>query len=171
MAEPWRCCFAESPLGPLLLAGPVGALAFLGFPAGCRSRPPAPEWLEDPSPFAEARRQLEAYFAGRRRNFELPLAPGGTPFQAAAWRALQAIPYGETRTYARMAAEIGRPRAVRALGAANGANPLPILIPCHRLVGSDGSLTGFGGGLAAKAHLLRLEGLAVEERRGRYSLA
>jgi len=164
-------CLADSPLGPLLLAGRDGALTFLGFPEGCRSRPPAPEWRHDPAPFDAARRQLEAYFAGRLRRFALALAPGGTAFQQAAWRALMDIPYGTTRTYAQHAAAIGRPRAVRAVGAANGANPLAILIPCHRLVGSDGGLTKFGGGLAAKAALLRLEGLAVEARGADFRLA
>ena len=106
------------------------------------------------------REQLDGYFAGRRQRFDLPLAPSGTAFQRKVLAALQAIPYGETRSYKEVAAAIGKPRAVRAVGAANGRNPIPIIIPCHRVIGSDGSLTGFGGGLAAKRALLALEGNA-----------
>lgn len=102
--------------------------------------------------------QLTEYFAARRRTFELPLAPAGTPFQQSVWSALARIPYGELRTYRDVAHAIGNPAAVRAVGAANGRNPLPIVVPCHRVIGSNGTLTGFAGGLAAKAYLLRLEG-------------
>jgi methylated-DNA-[protein]-cysteine S-methyltransferase len=102
--------------------------------------------------------QLREYFAGRRTRFDLPLAPRGTDFQRAVWKALKAIPYGELRSYAEIARAIGKPRAVRAVGAANGRNPLPIVVPCHRVVGSDGSLTGFAGGLEIKRRLLVLEG-------------
>ncbi len=102
-------------------------------------------------------RQLAEYFAGQRRQFDVKLAPKGTPFQLAVWRALQDIPYGETRSYAEIAHTIGRPSATRAVGAANGANPIPIIIPCHRVIGSNGSLTGFGGGLNVKRQLLDLE--------------
>jgi methylated-DNA-[protein]-cysteine S-methyltransferase len=104
-----------------------------------------------------ASRQLEEYFAGRRRIFDLPLEFRGTEFQRRAWHALQTIPYGETRTYADMAIQIGQPTAVRAVGAANGRNPISIIVPCHRVIGSSGALTGFGGGLDAKARLLALE--------------
>jgi methylated-DNA-[protein]-cysteine S-methyltransferase len=100
---------------------------------------------------------LQEYFRGERRTFDLPLAPRGTEFQMDVWRALQRIPYGETRSYSGIAREIGRPAAVRAVGAANGANPIPIVIPCHRVVGSNGSLTGFGGGIETKRWLLALE--------------
>lgn len=103
-------------------------------------------------------RQLTEYFAGERRAFELPLAPAGTAFQHMVWAALAAIPYGEVCSYRDIARAIGRPAAVRAVGAANGRNPLPIVVPCHRVVGSDGSLTGFAGGLAIKRTLLQLEG-------------
>ena len=103
------------------------------------------------------RRQLEEYFAGERRAFDLPVAPAGTPFQQRVWEELQRIGYGETITYAELAARIGRPTAIRAAGAANGANPVSIIIPCHRVIGSDGSLTGYGGGLEAKRLLLELE--------------
>jgi methylated-DNA-[protein]-cysteine S-methyltransferase len=106
---------------------------------------------------AEAVRQLGAYFAGELRELDLPLAPRGTPFQLAVWRALTDVRYGETTSYGELAARIGRPRAVRAVGAANGANPLPIVVPCHRVIGADGSLTGYGGGLPVKRALLALE--------------
>ena len=102
-------------------------------------------------------RQLNAYFARELEDFDLPLAPPGTAFQLEVWAALRAIPYGETVTYGELARRIGRPRASRAVGAANGANPLPIVVPCHRVVGADGSLTGFGGGLPIKSALLALE--------------
>jgi methylated-DNA-[protein]-cysteine S-methyltransferase len=106
----------------------------------------------------EAERQLAEYFAGRRKVFELQLDPAGTEFQKTVWRALLTIPFGETRTYAQIARQIGRPKAVRAVGAANGRNPLSIVAPCHRVIGSSGELTGFAGGLDVKAQLLRLEG-------------
>lgn len=106
---------------------------------------------------SEAARQLAQYLAGARRHFELPLRPLGTAFARAAWNALSEIPFGETRSYAQQAARLGKPRAVRAVGRANATNPLPIVIPCHRVIGSDGSLTGFGGGIEAKSWLLALE--------------
>jgi methylated-DNA-[protein]-cysteine S-methyltransferase len=111
----------------------------------------------------EAERQLAEYFAGRRQRFALPLDPSGTTFQRDVWDALQTIPFGETRSYAQIAKQIGQPRAVRAVGAANGRNPLSIVVPCHRVVGSTGALTGFAGGLAVKARLLALEGRATAE--------
>ena len=111
-----------------------------------------------------AARELEEYFAGERRDFTLPLAPAGTPFQQRVWRALEAIPYGETRTYAQIAAAVGNPRAVRAVGGANHRNPLPVVIPCHRVIGADGSLTGYAGGLERKTLLLGLERTRRAER-------
>ena len=108
----------------------------------------------------EAQTQLEEYFAGRRRTFSVALAPVGTPFQQQVWQELRAIPFGETRSYGELARRIGRPTAMRAVGAANGRNPLSIIVPCHRVIGTSGKLTGFAGGLAAKATLLRLEGMA-----------
>ena len=113
------------------------------------------QWLVLPSP--EAARQLQEYFAGCRREFSLPLAPRGTEFQRQVWYALEGIPYGETRTYGEIARAIGKPKACRAVGMANHRNPLSILVPCHRVVGADGSLTGYGGGLEAKQFLLELE--------------
>lgn len=148
---------AASPIGPLLLAGDGAALHVLGFPQGSRALAPAPGWTADDGPFAEVRRQLAAYFAGELRVFDLPLHLGGTVFQNGVWRHLATIPFGATSSYGRIAAELGRPGASRAVGAANGANPLPIILPCHRVVGADGSLTGFGGGLPAKRFLLAHE--------------
>jgi len=149
--------YVPSPLGDLLVAGSDAALSAVSFPTGSRRRDPLPDWIFSDRPFAEARRQLGEYFAGERREFDLPLAPAGTAFQRAVWDELVKILYGTTVSYADVAARIGRPTALRAVGRANGANPLPIVVPCHRVVGSGGELTGFGGGLAAKKALLRLE--------------
>ncbi len=160
----------ESPLGPLVLAGDGETLAQILFSSGRHARPPDADWTKAPDGFGEAARQLQAYFAGALTRFDLSVAPKGTEFRRRAWSALQAIPFGCAMTYAQLAEAIDKPRAVRAVGAANGANPIPIIIPCHRLVGSSGDLTDFGGGLAAKAALLRLEGHEVLERRGRYRL-
>ncbi|MDY7091973.1 MAG: methylated-DNA--[protein]-cysteine S-methyltransferase [Acidobacteriota bacterium] len=117
------------------------------------------ELILDEEATAPLRDQLEEYFNRRRRRFELRLSPSGTPFQQAVWQQVAAIPYGETRSYGEIARAMGRPKASRAVGAANGANPLPIVVPCHRVIGTDGSLTGFGGGLDAKVLLLELEGI------------
>ena len=149
--------YLDSPIGRLLLAGRAGALSLIYFMSGPGRMTPDPVWQEDPRPFAEARRQLEAYFAGRLEVFDLPLALDGTPFQVKVWRAVAEIPYGQTRAYGDVARRIRRPSAVRAVGAANGQNPLPIIIPCHRVIGSNGSLTGYGGGLPIKRALLALE--------------
>ena len=147
----------DSPIGDLLLAGKNDVLHVVGFPTGTMRREPEPGWKRDDGAFADAARQLTEYFAGTRKRFDLPLHLDGTDFQRDVLRALQEIPYGETATYADIARRIGRPRAVRAVGAANGRNPIPIIVPCHRVIGSDGSLTGFGGGLDAKQALLELE--------------
>jgi methylated-DNA-[protein]-cysteine S-methyltransferase len=116
------------------------------------------EVVEDAGRTAEVRRQLAEYFAGERRSFDLRLAPEGTPFERSVWDELRKIPFGETRSYGEIAQAIGRPGAARAVGRANGANPIPIVVPCHRVIGSNGSLTGFGGGLEAKCRLLEIEG-------------
>lgn len=150
--------FAASPLGELLLAGCETNLRVIRFPDDTgTAAEPEPEWQRRDDVFAAAKAQLAEYFAGERRSFSLPLAPKVTPFQASVLQALQAIPYGETRSYRDVARCLGRPRAVRAVGGANARNPLPIVIPCHRVVGADGRLTGFGGGLPAKRYLLGLE--------------
>jgi methylated-DNA-[protein]-cysteine S-methyltransferase len=146
-----------SPLGELLIAGDDTGLRFLGFPSGKGKLEPGADWLEQPDCFSAAQVQLAEYFNGSRTSFDLQLSPSGTQFQLAVLSALGHIPYGETRAYRDIAAAIGKPTAVRAVGAANGRNPLPIIIPCHRVIGADGSLTGFGGGLAAKTFLLELE--------------
>jgi methylated-DNA-[protein]-cysteine S-methyltransferase len=148
---------APSPLGPLLLVGTEDALTSIWLPSGRDRLEPDPDWVEARPPFAEAVRQLDAYFAGRLRRFDLPLAPKGTAFQQRVWQALLDIPYGETASYGQLARRIDRPAAVRAVGAANGQNPLSIVIPCHRVIGSDGRLVGYGGGLPAKSALLALE--------------
>ena len=150
--------FLDSPIGALLLAGTGPALELLGFPTGSMARQPKPEWQRDDTAFAEVRKQLSAYFRGQLRQFNVELAPAGTAFQLQVWQALQAIPYGETCCYRDIAVRIERPRAVRAVGHANGRNPLPIIVPCHRVIGSNGALTGFGGGLPTKTFLLQLEG-------------
>ena len=153
----------DSPLGPLLLAADARALRHVGFPSdGCAAEPAAGWQAADHPILRDARRQLDAYFAGRLQRFDLPLAPNGTAFQQRVWRALRTIPFGQTRSYAQIAAGVGQARAARAVGAANGNNPLPIVIPCHRVIGSDGSLTGFAGGLAAKTFLLDHERAAFE---------
>jgi methylated-DNA-[protein]-cysteine S-methyltransferase len=147
----------DSPVGELLLAGDDTGLRLINFQTGGHQvRPPSP-WKADGRPFGEVVRQLRAYFEGNLRTFDLALAPDGTPFQLAVWRALQEIPYGETISYGELARRVGNPRASRAVGAANGRNPLPIVIPCHRVIGGDGSLTGYGGGLRIKRALLDLE--------------
>ena len=153
-----------SPLGPLLAAGTGTALHYLYFPQGPKAQTAKPDWQEDPGPFRALADQLESYFAKERRSFDLPLVPLGTEFQRQVWDYLAGIPYGETRTYGAIARELQKPGASRAVGLANGANPLPILLPCHRVIGADGTLTGFGGGMAAKEYLLRLEGVSVKEQ-------
>ena len=149
--------FVPSPIGQLMLAGSRDAVEMIGFPSGSKARGPDPSWEREDGPFELAAAQLAEYFDGKRRTFDFPMAPDGTSFQVDVLGALRRIPYGETRSYSDVAKDIGRPKAVRAVGAANGRNPLPIVIPCHRVIGQDGDLTGFGGGLAAKRFLLDLE--------------
>jgi len=147
----------ESPIGPLLLAGDRHVLRVLWFGAGRKAQGARTGWIEAPGEFRDAAAQLREYFAGRRTRFELAVAPAGTPFQQTVWRALQDIPYGETTSYGELARRIGDVKASRAVGLANGANPIAIVIPCHRVIGANGSLTGFGGGLPTKRALLDLE--------------
>jgi methylated-DNA-[protein]-cysteine S-methyltransferase len=155
----------HSPVGPLLIAGDGERLHLISFPEGSRAQRPQSGWRRDDGAFASAVDQLHAYFAGALTRFDLPLRLAGTPFQNAVWSALREIPYGETVSYQTIATHIGRPTACRAVGAANGANPLPIVVPCHRVIGADGSLTGFGGGIGTKRALLELEGAHVSRQR------
>jgi methylated-DNA-[protein]-cysteine S-methyltransferase len=147
----------DTPIGELLLAGDDDGLSLVGFPTGKMRHDPEPDWIFNEKPFAAARQQLEEYFAGERKDFDLPLHLSGTDFQIQVLQELRRIPYGETRSYGDIAKRIGRPKAMRAVGAANGRNPIPIIVPCHRVIGSSGDLTGFGGGLDTKEALLRLE--------------
>jgi methylated-DNA-[protein]-cysteine S-methyltransferase len=146
-----------SPLGDILRARTDTGISHIVFQDGTTAMTPEPDWSHNPAAFDDLTGQLEAYFTGELTDFDLPLAPEGTPFQLTVWQALQTIPYGETISYGELAQEIGRPTASRAVGAANGRNPLPIVIPCHRVIGQDGSLTGYGGGLRFKKALLALE--------------
>jgi len=147
----------ESPVGLLLLAGDSDALRLVSFESSKHAPPLCADWKEDKAPFTEVIRQLRAYFCGELREFDLPLALEGTEFQRRVWNALREIPYGATISYLQLAERIGNPKAVRAVGLANGSNPIPIIVPCHRVIGSDGSLTGFGGGISTKKKLLELE--------------
>jgi methylated-DNA-[protein]-cysteine S-methyltransferase len=147
----------ESPLGPLTIAVDDRGLREIRFPSGGMPAAPDPHWHEDVSAVAEAVRQLRAYFSGELESFDLALAPQGTPFQQRVWAELCRIPYGETISYGELARRIGNPNASRAVGLANGSNPIPIVIPCHRVIGSNGKLTGYGGGLPIKEKLLALE--------------
>ena len=150
-------CYLDTPIGDLLLAGDEEALCLIGFPEGSMRREPEAEWIFSEKPFADALEQLSSYFAGERKTFDLALNLGGTEFQLRVLEELQKIPYGTTTSYGDVAKRIGRPKAVRAVGAANGRNPIPIIIPCHRVIGSSGAMTGFGGGIPTKEALLRLE--------------
>jgi len=152
-----RYCYIESMVGRLLVAGNEGGLRYISFMEGKHRITPEIDWKEDRSYLGKAIRQLDLYFQGRLKQFSLKLAPQGTPFQLDVLRALQEVPYGETISYGELAQRIGRPNASRAVGAANARNPLPIVIPCHRVIGSNGSLVGFGGGLEIKKRLLDLE--------------
>ena len=154
-------CYLDTPIGELLLAGEDDALAMIGFPKGSMRRDPEPDWIFNEKPLATARQQLTEYFAGTRKDFDLPVALNGTEFQVSVLEALQDIPYGETVSYGEIAKRIGRPKAVRAVGAANGRNPIPIVVPCHRVISADGTLGGFSAGLAAKRWLLSHEGVQV----------
>ncbi|MBV9339645.1 MAG: methylated-DNA--[protein]-cysteine S-methyltransferase [Acidobacteria bacterium] len=147
----------ESPFGPLLLAANEAGLRQIAFPARNQPAPPEPGWQEDTQSLIAASEQLRRYFAGELEDFDLPLSPEGTPFQQQVWRELLNIPYGKTISYGELAARLGNPKASRAVGLANGSNPVPIVIPCHRVIGANGKLTGYGGGLHIKEKLLALE--------------
>lgn len=146
-----------TPIGKLLLVADRQGLREIWFETGKHRKAPDPAWRHDPARLAFARTQLQEYFAGERTRFDLPLHPLGTNFQVTVWQALAEIPYGSTISYGELAQRIGQPLAVRAVGAANGRNPLPIVLPCHRVIGANGSLTGFGGGLPTKRFLLAME--------------
>ena len=151
--------YIDSPVDPLLLAADEHGLRLIEFHTPRHPMARVADWREgDNAILQAARMQLEEYFAGTRTSFELPLAPHGTAFQKEVWHALADIAYGQTISYAQLAQRVGKPSAMRAVGAANGRNPLPIVLPCHRVIGADGSLTGFGGGLPTKQFLLELEG-------------
>lgn len=154
---PIHCLIVDSPIGPLTLAASASALHAIEFESNRHPQPRAGWVTGETDLLLHAAAQLREYFTGHRRRFDLPLAPRGTPFQRAAWRALADIPYGETRSYAQQAAALGKPTATRAVGAANGRNPLPIIVPCHRVIGASGALTGFGGGVEVKRWLLTHE--------------
>lgn len=148
----------DTPIGPLLLVGDGAALIEIGLPRRGGVAAEAPDDARaSKAKLHAAARELDEYFAGTRQQFDVPLRPAGTPFQLEVWGALLAIPYGETTSYAEIARRIHRPRAVRAVGAANGANPLAIIVPCHRVIGSRGDLVGYGGGLPIKRWLLAHE--------------
>jgi methylated-DNA-[protein]-cysteine S-methyltransferase len=148
----------DSPVGPLLLAGDASALHVLAFGVGSRPREIDSDWKPDTKGVLKnVCRELDQYFAGKLKKFTTQLALTGTPFQNRVWKELMRIPYGETISYLDLANRIDNPKAVRAVGMANGANPIAIIVPCHRVIGSNGSLTGFGGGLPTKRALLELE--------------
>ena len=149
----WHAYAARTPIGDLLLVGDEQGLVRVEFPPAS----PPDDAPRDDRRLAPAIRQLGEYFSGKRTTFDLPISLRGTPFQLEVWSSLLRIPYGTTRTYAEIAKSIGRPTATRAVGAANGANPIPIIVPCHRVIGSNGSLTGFGGGIDVKRWLLDFE--------------
>ena len=152
-----RYTFIPSPLGDLLAVRDDVGLAGLYLPTGKRPKAVDPAWTRDDSAFDDVRTQLAEYFAGERRSFDLPLHASGSAFQKRVWAALCDIPYGETTSYGKTAAAVGAPDAARAVGLANGQNPISIVVPCHRVVGANGSLTGYGGGLPAKQWLLQHE--------------
>ena len=147
----------ESPVGELLLVGDERRLRGLYMQGGRRAARVAPGWKRADEPFDAVRDQLGEYFAGERTGFDVPLAPLGTPFQEQVWEGLRRIPYGRTASYGDIARGIGHPSASRAVGMANGRNPISIIVPCHRVIGSDGRLTGYAGGVERKRFLLELE--------------
>jgi len=154
---PLSYTYFDSPVGRLLLVGDKTSLHFLSFPGGNKAFEPQPAWVQSDTHFDVVKDQLSAYFSGSLDTFNIPLTLHGTDFQKQVWELLKEIPFGATRTYGGLAKALGRPNASRAVGAANGSNPIPIIIPCHRVIGSTGKLTGFGGGIETKRFLLNLE--------------
>lgn len=155
----------DSPIGALTVAADDNGVRHILFPENRHDAKGREQWQRDPEAVAEPRRQLLEYLQGKRRRFDLILAPAGTDFQLDVWQMLAQIPFGATWSYKELAERLGRPTATRAVGAANGRNPLPIVLPCHRVIGNNGALTGFGGGLPTKVALLKLEGVPVEDER------
>ena len=151
----------DSPFGPVCVVGAKAGLLRVDFQRGNRPVHLAAVWQEDSDLLRDALHQLQEYFQGQRQSFTLPLAPPGTPFQQRVWQELQGIPFGTTLTYRELAQRLGMPQAARAVGHANGRNPLAIVIPCHRLIGSDGQLRGYAGGIALKQRLLQHEGVQL----------
>ena len=165
ITQPNRYAIIGTPIGKLLAAASPHALVFLYFDGSWGPDDIGQDWQRGGSEILKlTETQLAEYFAGERREFELPLAPIGTEFQRRVWHTLRAIPFGSTISYSELARRIGEPSAMRAVGAANGKNPIPIIIPCHRVIGADGSMTGFGGGLPLKRRLLQLEQMALPFR-------
>lgn len=152
-----KYCYCDTPIGKLLLAGDGDGLRLVSFPKGSTRKQPRDGWEEDPAPFQEVIEEIRQYFSGQRRRFSIKLRLQGTPFQKKVWDALRKVPYGATVSYGELARRAGNPKAARAVGMANHRNPIPIIIPCHRVIGKNGSLTGFGGGLEVKQKLLDLE--------------
>lgn len=165
--QPFIFSRMESPIGPLLLVGKaqqgIDILSQIVLPKEGIAADPQPEWVHHPGCYAEAARQLDEYFAAGRRVFDLPLAPAGTAFQHKVWAVLQQIGYGRVQTYGNIAMRLGKPRSARAIGQANGANPIPIIIPCHRVIAASRQLGGYSGGLEIKRRLLAVEGIKVNE--------
>ncbi len=155
-------CYCKTPIGKLLLTGENGLLEEIHFPNSAENAVIEDDWQNNRGAFSDVLQQLEEYFAGRRKVFKIKMNPKGTDFQRRVWQELQRIPYGKTASYGEIAHRIDNPKACRAVGGANGKNPIPIIIPCHRIIGTDGSLTGFGGGLELKKDLLRLENVVSE---------
>ena len=149
--------YMKSPVGKLLVAGNNKRLHLISFPKGNKRSFPEDQWVEDHEPLQEVLRQLEAYFAGKLKTFSVNIFLNVTPFQKKVLTALRRVPYGNTISYGELAKTIGNPKASRAVGQANARNPIPIVIPCHRVIGSSGKLTGFGGGISVKQTLLDLE--------------
>lgn len=157
MTSPTLYTTIASPIGDLMLVGDGDALRGLYMLDGPRPMSPRAGWSEASAPFAAVRTQLDEYFGGQRTSFDVPLAMHGTPFQLSVWDALKEIPYGATASYGEIAHRVGEPDSPRAVGVANGSNPISVIVPCHRVIGADGSLTGYGGGLERKRILLDLE--------------